>query len=105
LDSFGVFYDAIKMGYLMKRETLLSNQDVQFLSTNATAYTNINGQFEGNVPQTNNYQISYTPPANWQATTATQYTINIASGQSLTNYNFGIYPTTTINQGNLFVYF
>ncbi|MBP6663676.1 MAG: T9SS type A sorting domain-containing protein [Chitinophagales bacterium] len=102
---FGVvFYDINQNGLFDEAEPILSNQDVQFLSTNATAYTNINGQFEGNVPQTNNYQINYTPPANWQATTATQYTINIASGQSLTNYNFGIYPTTTINQGNLFVY-
>lgn len=55
------------------------------------------------MPQTNNYQINYTPPANWQATTPTQYTINIASGQNLTDNNFGIYPTTIINTGDLYL--
>lgn len=97
------FYDGNQNGLFDEEETVLSNQDVQFSFTNTTAYTNSNGQFEGNVPQTNNYQINYTPPTNWQATTATQYTINIASGQSLTNNNFGIYPTTIINTGNLYL--
>lgn len=102
--QFGVvFYDGNQNGLFDEGESVLNNQGVQFLSTIITAYTNTNGQFESNVPQTNNYQINYTPPTNWQATTPTQYTINIVSGQSLTNNNFGIYPTTIINTGNLYL--
>mgnify|MGYP003605546865 CR=1 FL=1 len=104
LFSSTVFYDANQNGLLDDNEVTLSHQGITYLNNNALLITNDNGICNFYVAQGGTYNISYTPPANWQATTVTEYSINTAAAIDTMGYNFGIYPTTTINQGNLFVY-
>lgn len=104
LFSSTVFYDANQNGLLDDNEAGLSHQGITYLNDNALLTTNNNGICNFYVIQGGIHNISYTPPANWQATTTTEYSINTAAAIDTMGYNFGIYPTTTINQGNLFVY-
>ena len=104
LFSSTVFYDANQNGLLDDNEAGLSHQEITYLNDNALLTTNNNGICNFYTTSGGIHNISYTPPANWQATTTTEYSINTAAAIDTMGYNFGIYPTTTINQGNLFVY-
>lgn len=104
LFSSTVFYDVNQNGLLDNNEVTLSHQGITYLNNNALLITNDNGICNFYVAQGGIHNISYTPPANWQATTVTEYSINTAAAIDPMGYNFGIYPTTTINQGNLFVH-
>ncbi|HNI45966.1 MAG TPA: VCBS repeat-containing protein, partial [Chitinophagales bacterium] len=89
-----VFYDTNQNGTMDNSEFGVDYQNVALSPTATYAYANNNGLFIYYYETAGTYTLNYTPPTNWTATTPTTIIVNIASGQTSTNNNFGIYPAT-----------
>ena len=92
-----VFYDSNQNGVFDSGEVALDNQSIQIQPAVVATYTNHNGIFRYFVGETGGtYQVSYTAPTGWSATTPTQYNITLAAGESSANNNFGLYPNNLV---------
>lgn len=88
-----VFYDLNQNGLFDTNEIALDDQATNLQPINLTAYSNTNGLFEYGIgAEGGTYQVNYTPPINWHATTPTQYNITLDAGETMADNNFGIYP-------------